>query len=124
MSTKRGEVKSRASVRRTTTQERDQASALLSAGDRLIRLDAGQKRQAAVPHPAQRSGHFLLARIWSKYALDDQQAEGNAIIVGPASDEIASIHDRQQLIVLPEDYDEWLDRENDGLDRLAEMLRH
>lgn len=67
---------------------------------------------------------FSFAGIWSKYVLDDEQVEGYAIIVGPASDEIAGIHDRQPLIVLPEDYDEWLDHQNDDLDRLAKMLRH
>lgn len=78
------------------------------------------------PHLIEPKGQtiFSFAGIWSKYALDDDEVDGYAIIVGPASDEIAGIHQRQPMIVAPEDYDEWLDRENDDLGHLAEMLRH
>lgn len=53
---------------------------------------------------------FSLGGVYVRFkGKDDAQAIGFAIVTQPASEALQSIHDRQPLIVMPSDYDAWLD---------------
>ncbi len=52
--------------------------------------------------------HF--AGLWDRWHREDRVIESFTIIVGPASESIRSIHDRQPVIVPPEKQHAWLDR--------------
>lgn len=53
---------------------------------------------------------FSLGGVYVHFKGEDEvQTVGFAIITQPASQALRSIHDRQPLIVMPQDYDAWLD---------------
>jgi len=80
-------------------------------------------KQPHLIRPSNRS-LFSFAGIWSEREEDGGNVAGYAILVGPAHDSITAIHNRQPLMIEPDDYDTWLNPANDDLSSLAKMLRH
>jgi putative SOS response-associated peptidase YedK len=54
---------------------------------------------------------FAFAGIWEFARLDGKEILSAAIIVGEPNPLAAAVHDRMPVILDPEDYDRWLDRE-------------
>ena len=52
---------------------------------------------------------FALAGLWEFARLDGREIVSAAIIVGPANETVGALHDRMPAILMPEDYDRWLD---------------
>jgi len=70
-----------------------------------------QARQGAVQIHTPRSTDVCLRRPWDGWkAPDGHWLQSFSIITVEASPEMRSIHDRMPAILLPRDYDEWLDR--------------
>src|SRR5690606_37855114 len=52
---------------------------------------------------------FAFAGLWEFARLGEDDILSTAIIVGPANGVVAPVHDRMPVILMPEDYDRWLD---------------
>ncbi len=65
--------------------------------------------------------HF--AGLWDRWRKDDRVIESFSIIVGPAGTAVESIHDRQPVILPPERFGTWLDRELTATARVMELLQ-
>ena len=52
---------------------------------------------------------FAFAGLWEFARLDGDDIVSATIIVGEANPLVAPVHDRMPVILLPEDYDRWLD---------------
>jgi putative SOS response-associated peptidase YedK len=61
---------------------------------------------------------FAFAGLWEFARFGDEAIVSAAIIVGEANPLVAPVHDRMPVILMPEDYDRWLDA-----DARAEALR-
>jgi putative SOS response-associated peptidase YedK len=61
---------------------------------------------------------FAFAGLWEFARLGDEAIVSAAIIVGEANPLVSPVHDRMPVILMPEDYDRWLDA-----DARAEALR-
>ncbi len=61
---------------------------------------------------------FAFAGLWEFARLGDEAIVSAAIVVGEANPLVAPVHDRMPVILMPEDYDRWLDG-----DTPAEELR-
>jgi putative SOS response-associated peptidase YedK len=72
----------------------------------------GQPKQRWRIEPAIESALFSLGGIYVSYKnKNEQPVTGFAIITQPAADSIDAIHHRQPLIVMPDDYQGWLEAE-------------
>ncbi len=65
--------------------------------------------------------HF--AGLWDRRHKNNQLIESFSIIVGPASEAIKGIHDRQPVIIPPEQQEAWLDRKLNDADQVMELLK-
>jgi putative SOS response-associated peptidase YedK len=54
---------------------------------------------------------FAFAGVWEFARIGSEGILSAAIIVGDANSLVAGIHDRMPVIIVPDDYDAWLDRE-------------
>jgi len=66
---------------------------------------------------------FAFAGIAEHWERREQSVESCAIITTKANELMATIHDRMPGILMPEDYDSWLDPDFQDQDKLLEMLR-
>ena len=62
------------------------------------------------------------AGLWEFTRINGQDLLSAAIIVGEANSLVAQVHDRMPVILLPEDYDRWLDSAA-PLDEVRAMLK-
>jgi len=53
---------------------------------------------------------FAFAGLWEFARIDDQDIVSATIVVGPPNALAAQIHDRMPVILMPADYDRWLDK--------------
>jgi putative SOS response-associated peptidase YedK len=65
---------------------------------------------------------FAFAGIWEFARIGEAEILSAAIIVGEANPLVSPVHDRMPVILMPEDYDRWLDDATDT-DALKAMLR-
>ncbi len=65
---------------------------------------------------------FAFAGIWEYAKLEGEEILSAAIIVGEPNPLVGAIHDRMPVILLPEDYDRWLEPGAD-VDTLRAMLK-
>ena len=65
---------------------------------------------------------FAFAGIWEFTRLNGEDLLSAAIIVGEPNPLMDGIHDRMPVMLLPEDYDRWLDPEM-SIDNLRKMLK-
>jgi putative SOS response-associated peptidase YedK len=65
---------------------------------------------------------FAFAGLWEFCRLQGQEILSAAIVVGEPNPLAAAMHDRMPVILEPEDYDRWLDRESPA-DELKAMLK-
>jgi putative SOS response-associated peptidase YedK len=56
---------------------------------------------------------FAFAGIWTARETDEGWLGSFAILTRPATPKLEAIHDRMPLIVIPERYEAWLDRDTD-----------
>jgi putative SOS response-associated peptidase YedK len=64
---------------------------------------------------------FAFAGLWSRWTSPDGElVESFAIVTTAPSTKAAEYHDRMPLVLPPELYDDWLDRDNDGAAVLSE----
>jgi putative SOS response-associated peptidase YedK len=68
---------------------------------------------------------FAMAGLWEAWREEDsiEPLESCAIITTDASVELAQIHNRMPVILAPEQYDFWLDRHNEDVAALTELLQ-
>src|SRR5688572_1894683 len=52
---------------------------------------------------------FAFAGLWEFTRIDSKELLSAAIIVGEANPLVAQVHDRMPVMLMPEDYDRWLD---------------
>jgi len=66
-----------------------------------------------------------MAGLWEAWREEDsiEPLESCAIITTDASVELAQIHNRMPVILAPEQYDFWLDRHNEDVAALTELLQ-
>ena len=62
---------------------------------------------------------FAFAGLWEFARLGGEDIVSAAIIVGEANPLVAPVHDRMPVILMPEDYDRWLDGDADRRRRSA-----
>jgi hypothetical protein len=77
--------------------------------DRLLRVAEASGRQAALPFRAQRFRAFRLCGLWEFARLDGEETLSDTIIVGEPNPLVAGVHDRMPVMLMPDDYDRWLD---------------
>ncbi len=65
---------------------------------------------------------FAFAGLWEFARIGDEEILSAAIIVGEANPLVAPVHDRMPVILMPQDYDRWLDETADA-DDLRALLR-
>ena len=65
---------------------------------------------------------FAFAGLWEFTRLDDEEILSATIIVGEPNPLVAGVHDRMPVMLLPEDYDQWLDPAM-TIDELRKLLR-
>lgn len=73
------------------------------------------RRQDSVP--------LALAGIWEHWqSPDGSELESAAILVGPADEQVAGIHDRMPVILGPGQYAAWLDRHQQHPEAVMDLL--
>jgi len=68
-------------------------------------------------------GVFGLAGLWEHWERDGSVIESCTILTTEPNDLLAPIHNRMPVILHPEDYDEWLDRNSQKADPLLHLMR-
>ena len=67
---------------------------------------------------------FAFAGLWERWQKGDAEAIESFTIITTAPNElVAPLHDRMPVILHSEDYDSWLDPENERLPELKDLLR-
>jgi len=66
---------------------------------------------------------FAFAGLWEHWDGEDESIDSCALIVTAANDTVRPVHDRMPVILEPSAYDQWLDPEVTGPDRLSALLR-
>ncbi|MBN9022243.1 MAG: SOS response-associated peptidase [Rhizobiales bacterium] len=56
---------------------------------------------------------FAFAGLWEFARLGDEDIVSAAIIVGEANPLVSPVHDRMPVMLMPQDYDRWLDGDED-----------
>ena len=71
------------------------------------------------------SGVFAFAGLWESWRdkATDETVESCTIITTEANAQAAEIHDRMPVILMPEEYDRWLDRKNEDAATVADLIR-
>ena len=89
-----------------------------ATGWREFRPERGKKQ----PYQFRLERHlFAFAGLWSRWTSPDGELiDSFAIITTAPSEKAAEYHDRMPLVVPPDLYDSWLDREADGSALLSE----
>ena len=64
---------------------------------------------------------FAFAGVWEYWEHDQETVYSCAIITTVANDKIAPIHDRMPLIIMPDDYNRWLDKKTTTVE-MADFL--
>ncbi|MGZ4977890.1 MAG: SOS response-associated peptidase [Methylobacter sp.] len=64
---------------------------------------------------------FAFAGIWEHWEHDQETVYSCAIITTTANEKISAIHDRMPVIIVPDDYNHWLDRKNAAVE-MADFL--
>jgi putative SOS response-associated peptidase YedK len=78
-----------------------------------------------VPHLIHRPGGapFAFAGLWESWmGADGSELDTAAIMTTAANDYLRPLHDRMPVVVLPEDFDRWLDAEDNPPDKIADLL--
>lgn len=70
--------------------------------------DDGKRKQAYYIHPAGNAAGLLVAAIWSEVEIDGYKGLTCSILTEPAVGEMATIHDRQPVIVDAEGATLWM----------------
>ncbi len=65
---------------------------------------------------------FAFAGLWEFARIGEDEVLSAAIIVGPANGVVTPVHDRMPVILMPEDYDRWLDPASEP-EALLRLLR-
>ena len=65
---------------------------------------------------------FAFAGLWEFARIDGEEVLSATIIVGSPNSVVAPIHDRMPVILLPDDFDRWLDAETSA-ELARELLR-
>lgn len=69
-------------------------------------------------------GSFAFAGLWEIWNSPDREPHASCtILTAPAGESIRSIHDRMPVVLLPDDYDAWLDPENRDPKKLESLLQ-
>ncbi len=66
---------------------------------------------------------FAFAGLWESWPGTEPPLQSCTIITTDANETTRPIHDRMPVILPEQDYDEWLDPENNDTDRLQQLLR-
>lgn len=66
---------------------------------------------------------FAFAGLWERWQGEARIIESCSIIVTQANSLVATIHDRMPVILSPEDYDTWLDPEQEDIRALGSLLQ-
>jgi putative SOS response-associated peptidase YedK len=66
---------------------------------------------------------FAFAGLWERWKRDETEIQSASIIVTDPNELVDRIHDRMPVILNPDDYGVWLDREFEDGKRLLNMLR-
>jgi putative SOS response-associated peptidase YedK len=77
------------------------------------------------PFRVERRDHrpYAMAGIWEQFVTKDGEIlDACAIITGPAAGAVVPLHDRMPLVVAPEDYARWLDRELRDVDQVMKLI--
>jgi putative SOS response-associated peptidase YedK len=65
---------------------------------------------------------FAFAGLWEFARIDGEDILSGAIIVGEPNPLVNGIHDRMPVILMPDDYDRWLDRDT-SVEEARELLK-
>ena len=76
------------------------------------------------PHHIHRSDGkpLTFAGIWDSCRLEGRVVHSYSILTADIADSLSSLHDRQPIIVEPEDRDRWLDRSIETRESLADIM--
>lgn len=69
----------------------------------------------------QDNGLFAFAGIWEHWEHERETVYSCSIITTAASNKMAPIHDRMPVIIMPDDYNRWLDKKNTAIE-IADFL--
>ena len=106
----------------TLLQRRFPLPALPGAGQRLVRMDAGRFRQAALVRCPGGGIAPLLRPLWERWNKAEEPVESFTIITTAATPDLAGIHERQPAIIPPGRFDQWLDPAS-PLPQLLDLVR-
>ncbi|MEJ8571687.1 SOS response-associated peptidase [Microbaculum marinum] len=79
-----------------------------------------------VPHLIRRPGGapFAFAGLWESWmGADGSEIDTATIMTTAANDHLRPLHDRMPVIVMPDDFDRWLDATDRPADDVADLLR-
>ena len=66
---------------------------------------------------------FAFAGLWERWEKGEAPVESCTLITTEANGVVGKIHDRMPVIVMPEDFNSWLDLQEQHPDKLKELLR-
>jgi putative SOS response-associated peptidase YedK len=66
---------------------------------------------------------FAFAGLWERWEKGDEPVESCTLITTDANGVVGQIHDRMPVILMPDDYDRWLDPKEQDATKLKELLR-
>ncbi|MCF7966365.1 MAG: SOS response-associated peptidase [Methylobacter tundripaludum] len=69
----------------------------------------------------QDNGLFAFAGIWEHWEHERETVYSCSIITTAASNKMTPIHDRMPVIIMPDDYNRWLDKKNTAIE-IADFL--
>ena len=69
----------------------------------------------------QDNGLFAFAGIWEHWEHEQETVYSCSIITTAASNKMTPIHDRMPVIIMPDDYNRWLDKKNTAIE-IADFL--
>jgi putative SOS response-associated peptidase YedK len=81
----------------------------------------GDKRKQ--PYHIHQPDHalFAFAGVWEHWEHDQETVYSCTIITTVSNDKVAPIHNRMPLIIMPDDYNRWLDKKNTEV-KMADFL--
>jgi putative SOS response-associated peptidase YedK len=66
---------------------------------------------------------FGFAGLWERWEKGEEPVESCTLITTEANGVVGQVHDRMPVILMPDDYDQWLDRAEQRVDQVKELLR-
>ncbi len=66
---------------------------------------------------------FAFAGLWERWEKGEDPVESCTLITTEANGVVGQVHNRMPVILMPEDFDGWLDLEEQRADKLKELLR-